>query len=159
MVTDVDHMLHVMKTLAEAELAVAMLYKECAFVWKEEQNFWMQLASDEKKHAKNIERMAQIFSRKTERFESGRPLNIVAIHTFIKGIKANITRLKGESMSELNMLFIARDIERALIESKYAEILKSSDPGFNNLVEEIDLDTVRHKYLLDNKIAGLQAAK
>ena len=159
MITDVDQVLRIMKTLSEAELAVAMLYKECSLVWKGEQNFWLQLVSEEKKHAKNIERMAQILSRKPERFESGRPLNIVAIHTFIKGIKNNITRLKGEGMSVLNMLFIARDIERALIETKYAEILKSGDVEFNNLAKEIVLDTVRHKDLLDKKIAGLQAGK
>ena len=159
MITDVDQVLRIMKTLSEAELAVAMLYKECSLVWKGEQNFWLKLVSEEKKHAKNIERMAQILSRKPERFESGRPLNIVAIHTFIKGIKNNITRLKGEGMSVLNMLFIARDIERALIETKYAEILKSGDVEFNNLAKEIVLDTVRHKDLLDKKIAGLQAGK
>ena len=159
MLTDADHMLRIMKTLAEAELAIAMFYKECSLVWKDEQNFWLQLVSEEEKHAKNIERMAQILSGKPKRFESGRPFNIVAIHTFIEGIKANITRLKGEGMSKLNMLFIARDIERALIESKYTEIIKSGDVEFNDLVKEIVLDTVRHKDILDNKIAGLQTAK
>jgi len=156
MITDVDHMLHIMKTLAEAELAVAMLYKECSLVWKGEQKFWLQLVSEEEKHAKNIQKMAQILSRKPEQFESGRPLNIAAIHTFIEGIKANIIRLKAAGMSELNALFIARDIERALIETKYAEILRSGDVEFNGLAREIVSDTVRHKTLLDKKIAGLQ---
>jgi hypothetical protein len=159
MLTDVDHMLSMMKTMAEAELTIAMFYEECSLVWKGEQNFWLQLVSEEKKHAQNIERMAQILSKKPERFESGRPLNIIAIHTFIEGIKANITRLKGEGMSPLNMLFIARDIERALIESKYAEIIKSGDVEFNDLIKEIVEDTERHKGLLDNKIARLQTAK
>jgi len=103
--------------------------------------------------------MAQILSRKPERFDSGRLLNIVAIHTFIEGIKANIARLKGEGMSKLNMLFIARDIERALIETKYAEIIKSGDVEFNDLASEIVSDTERHTTLLDKKIAALQAGK
>ena len=159
MITDVDHVLHIMKTLAEAEMAVATLYKECSLVWKGEQNFWLQLVSEEKKHANNIEKMAKIFSKKPKQFESGRPLNIVAIHTFIEGINENITRLKAGGMSKLNTLFIARDIERALIETKYAEILKSGDVEFNGLTREIVSDTMRHKILLDKKIAGLQAEK
>jgi len=159
MIADADHILHIMKTLAEAELAVAMLYKECSLVWKGDQAFRLQLVSEEEKHAQNIEKMAQILSRKPERFDSGRLLNIVAIHTFIEGIKANIARLKGEGMSKLNMLFIARDIERALIETKYAEIIKSGDVEFNDLASEIVSDTERHTTLLDKKIAALQAGK
>ena len=159
MLRDLDQTLQVVRKLAEAELAVAMLYQECALVWKEDQNFWLGLVAEEKKHAKNIERMAQILSKKPERFESHRPLNTVSVNTFIKGIKGNLARLKEKGIPELSMLFIARDIERALIETKYAEIIKTDDVEFNNLAEEIVLDTAHHKTLLDKKIAVLQAAK
>jgi len=54
MIADADHILHIMKTLAEAELAVAMLYKECSLVWKGDQAFRLQLVSEEEKHAQNI---------------------------------------------------------------------------------------------------------
>jgi hypothetical protein len=40
------------------------------------------------------------------------------------------------------MLSIAHDIEPALIESKYAEMIKSGDVEFNDLVKELVLDTV-----------------
>jgi hypothetical protein len=39
-------------------------------------------------------------------------------------------------MSRLNILFIARDIERALIETTYAEIIRSGNVEYNDLVGE-----------------------
>jgi hypothetical protein len=50
------------------------------------------------------------------------------------------------------MLFIARDLERSILENSYGQMLKSDDPGFQALVNEIVSDTVDHHAYLVQKI-------
>jgi len=159
MLRDVNQVQSVLKTLAEAELAVAAYYTECASTWRDDADLWTHLVNEEKKHAAQIDKMAQILSQRPERFAAGRPLNVAAIETFIAGIKDNTAQLKRRKTPLLNALFIARDIEQSIIESRYPEILVSDDLEFNALVKEIATDTVRHKDVLAGKIATVQAAR
>ncbi len=57
------------------------------------------------------------------------------------------------------VLFIARDIERSLIEARYDEIVKTNDIEYQNLVKRIVSQTVVHKGMIDKKIATVKNAK
>jgi len=72
------------------------------------------------RHAKNIEKMMDLVSKRPENFEWGRPLKLVAIQTAISGIRSDIERLKKGELPLYKTLFSARDIEQSLIEGKYA---------------------------------------
>jgi len=50
------------------------------------------------------------------------------------------------------MLFIARDLEQSVIESKYFEIAKGRDVEFQELAEELMIDTMAHRDELNKKI-------
>ncbi len=149
---DLALVLDVLKALEEAELAVGELYRTCAHVWEEDKVFWLKIEAEEMKHARGINKLADILHNKTEQFEVGRSFNPVAINTFIKGIQANIKRLQSGGIPKNNMLFIARDIEQSIIEFRYAEVVKTNDVQYNTLVEKIVSDTVSHKTRIDEKI-------
>lgn len=149
---DLKNILDVLKTMAEAELTVAEFYRECAQIWKEEEEFWKHLETSEVYHAKDMNKMAEIISKKMESFEKYRPFNIVAIRTFILGVNTNIQRLKKGEIPKNNSLFIARDIEQSLLERKYDEIVKTSDVEYQTLAKKIVSQTLEHEELINNKI-------
>ena len=54
------------------------------------------------------------------------------------------------------MLFIARDLEQSIIESKYFEIVKGRDVKFQDLVEELRIDTMAHREALNKRIEEIE---
>lgn len=152
-----DQVLEILKALAQAEYAVKVLYKCCATKWPDDKDFWLHLAREEEKHVKNIEKIMAIISEKPKLFEVGRSFNVVAINTFLEGILSSINRIKTQDVTKQSMLFIARDIENSVIESKYAEITKTRDVEFLALAKEIDEDTLKHKALIARKIREVTA--
>ena len=148
----------VLKNMGELELAIGELYQTCGQLWPEHKEFWMDMEKAEFRHANNIDRMNQIISERSENFELGRSFSPIAIKTYLSGIKTNIQRLKQKDSSEINALFLARDIEQSYLESKYIEITKTEDKEFKSLTREIFSDTVFHREYLDKKIRELTSA-
>ena len=52
---------------------------------------------------------------------------------------------------------VAWDIEQSIIESRYAEVVKTDDKRFQELAAEIIQETAVHRRLVEKKIAELQA--
>ena len=154
---NLDNILHVLQYMAQLELALAEFYEACAQTWEEDEDFWSRLGQQERQHAQNIRKMAEIISEKYEFFESFRPFNPAAVRTIISGIEDNRHRLKGGGISKRNALFIARDIERSLIEAKYSEIVKTTDIEYKNLLTAIITQTEAHENLIDKRIQEAKA--
>ena len=57
------------------------------------------------------------------------------------------------------MFFIARDTENSILESRYGEIVRTSDPEYLNLAQAITAETVRHRDSLSKKIEQLTKNK
>lgn len=154
MLTSQNQVQGIMKMLIDSELAVAAFFTECAKAWKEESVFWKQLADKEKHHADLIRSMARIMADNPERFLFDRPLNTVTLQNFIEGIRNGINRLKNGELTRQNMLLSARDYTRNLIETRYADIIKSTDPTFNEQLETLLKESENHKKTLDLKISA-----
>ena len=117
MMPNLEQVLSTMKIMAEAEYAVEVMYRRCAAKWKEDEAFWLRLAAQEEKHARNIERMSAILSHKPDLFQTRRSVHPAAVETFRDYIRSNIEKVKAQDVSKLNMLYIARDIENSLLEA------------------------------------------
>jgi hypothetical protein len=76
----------------------------------------------------------------------------------MSGIQWNIQRLRKREITEQNMLFIARDLERSILENQYAQIIKGDNSGFQALMKEIVSDTVDHHAFLIQKIGEISSA-
>ena len=149
---DVMNILKTLELMAELELIISEFYKCAGDLWKEESEFWAGLAQAEVSHAEYIRKMAGILNKKPQEFELGRPLNIVAINTAISGVRNNIQRLKNGEFNKKQTLFISRDTEQSMLESKYTEILKTKNIEYQQLISEIVLQTEAHKKFLFKKI-------
>ncbi|MFA6318176.1 MAG: hypothetical protein WC943_12240 [Elusimicrobiota bacterium] len=143
--------------LAEAEEAVAGLYKVFAEKDASEQAFWSGLVNQETAHAHNMRSMARMLEANPSAYLPGRPFNIAAIQTFIRGIKENIARaVKGE-ISAHNAFFVAKDIEGSILENRIHEIVRTDDPEFRKLIDVIVGQTAEHDAEMKKKIAALPA--
>jgi len=153
-----DRTLETLELMAKAEETVQRLYATCAVLWKGSEEFWRGLAGEERRHAKHIRSMSAILSANPGRFQSGRPFSAAALNTFISGVERNIESLKQAGVPELKALRLALDIEQAVIEAKFTEIVQTEDAGFRYLADVIVRDTAAHRSLVENKIAERHAA-
>jgi len=149
---DVTNMSKTLEMMAGLEMVISEFYKCAGDSWKEDREFWVDLAQAEVSHAEYIRKMSGILNKKPQEFESGRPLNVAVINMVISGVRNNIQRLKNGELNKKQTLFISHDTEQSILESKYTEILKTKDIEYQKLVSEIALQTETHKKLLVNKI-------
>ena len=153
---DLKGILDVLSYLEKTENAIAEFYRTCSETWVNEREFWSSIEEEERKHAENIQKMSEIISKKPERFEKGRPFNIMAVQTVINGIQNNILKVKNGQLPRNNALFVARDNEQSFMEFRYNEIVKTEDVEYMTLVKEIVQDTGTHKSRIDTEIKKIK---
>ncbi len=153
-----DRTLETLELMARAEETIQRLYATCAVLWKGSEEFWRGLAGEERRHAKHIRSMSAILAANPGRFQPGRPFSASALKTFLSGIERNIDNVQQADIPESKALHLALDIEQALIEAKFTEIVQTEDAGFRSLADEIARDTAVHRRLVETRIAELQAS-
>jgi hypothetical protein len=154
-----DRILETLELMARAEETVQRLYATCAVLWKEDEAFWRGLAGEERRHAKHVRSMISILTANPDRFQPGRPFNAIELKTFISGIERDIESVKQVNVPELEALRLALDIEQAVIEARFTDIVRTEDKGFQYLADGIVKDTTVHRRLVEQKIAERQAAE
>jgi len=152
---DVKTITKIVESMIQFELSLSDFYAKCAETWNEERTFWRILASEEVRHAENIQKMLDIITHKPERFEIGRPFNLIALNTARAGITENMKRLSKREISHEKILIMARDIEQSILESHYAEIVKTTDVEYQTLMRDILSETYKHKKIIQDKIDGI----
>jgi len=152
-----QNLIDVMKLMAMSEKLVADFYRICAENFKEDGELYLAIAVEEEKHARNIEKMSHIIALKPERFEIGRPFNQTAVRTFMAGVEGNLKRLKEGVISRERVMFLARDVEIAIIEKNYHEIVRTTDLEYLNLLNEVIKETVNHRRSIEQRIQALKA--
>jgi hypothetical protein len=155
-IADIERITKVLESMIQYELMLSDFYKQCADIWTEDQSIWQNLAYAEIHHAENIQKMREIITKKRQSFEAGRSFNIIAIDTAMAGLKDNIRRLTSSAFSYEKMLIIARDIEQSILESHYAEIVKTTDPEYQALIKGILSQTYEHKKIIQEKIEAMR---
>jgi hypothetical protein len=152
---DLARTLEALRLMAEAEEAVGEFYRACANVPGEDRSFWLQAAGEEDTHKKSIQKMEEMISRNPENFSLHRPFNAAATRTFVSFIRQNTGALKQDKIPRGKLLFVAKDIERSLLELAYFEIVKTTDPGYEKTLKEILTQTAEHKNCMERKIAAI----
>lgn len=155
-IADIKRITKVLESMIQYELMLSDFYKQCADILTENKSFWQNLADAEVLHAENIQKMREIITKKQESFEAGRPFNPIAIDTAMAGLKDNIRRLTSRAFSCEKMLIMARDIEQSILESHYAEIVKTDDPQYQSLMKGILSQTYEHKKIIQEKIEAVK---
>ncbi len=153
---DLKGILDVLNHMEQSEKTIAEFYHACAKAFSQHQEFWLDIEAQEQKHVLYIGKMKAIIEKKPEHFEKGRPFNIMAVLTIIKGIQDNTIKVRSGQMQLVNVLSIARDNEQAIMESRYNEVVKTEDIEYLTLVKEIVEDTARHKQEIDKMFAAMK---
>jgi hypothetical protein len=151
-IADVDRITKVLDAMIQYEINLSCLYESCAEVWTENGGFWRNLRQAEIGHSENIKKMMEILAKKPERFEMGRPFNLMALNTAMTGVTDNIKRVSEKGVSLEKMLILARDIEQSILESHYGEIVKTDDVEYMTLMKNILSQTYDHRMMIQKKI-------
>jgi hypothetical protein len=151
-IADIEKISRVLEAMGQYELALSAFYKQCGDIWTEDQSFWQNLAHAEIRHAENIQKMQGIIKRKQDNFEAGRPFNTIALNTAMAGLNDNTRLLTTGAFPCEKMLIMARDIEQSILESHYAEIVKTADLEYRTLMKDILSETYEHRKMIQEKI-------
>jgi hypothetical protein len=137
--------------LRALELAAADMYRRFAASFPADRIFWQNLAEDEDGHAVLIEEL------KTVLLKNGAPFEIIwpslpALAAFRQGVEQQSLRLQHGVIGRRAALFIARDLERTLIERSVYGAVRSGKPEFRMVQEKIRRETSGHLERLQNYI-------
>jgi len=153
---DVKEIVITLGLMTEAERGLARFYLLCGEKLPDDRAFWEKLSSDENSHAESIAKMAGIVIEKLGvGFDFNRAFNRTSINTFSLGVDANVESLKKGALAGKRIYFAVRDIEQALLESKYGEVVRTSDAGYNAILQKVMQETKAHFAALQAKIASL----
>jgi hypothetical protein len=153
-----DNMLDALKALIRLELKVGELYEACALQWPEDAPFWLGVARQEAGHARAIERMVLLISKNPAHYLPAKTIKIAAVETIIAGIERIIDQVRSGGLLKNKVMAIAVDIENSVMEKKFFEIIKTTDPVFLQLCYEIMAQTREHKQHFEKRHAELKAA-
>jgi hypothetical protein len=140
--------------LREIELIVADLYLRFAAAFAADRIFWHDLALDEQKHAELASELKAALLRNGAPFEVGK-LNAPALATFRQGVGQQMIRLGRGEISRRSALFIARDLERTLVEHCFYQAIRSENPDYITSRGQIEQETEAHLQKLENYILTL----
>ncbi len=153
---DLPVILNTLHLMTELEEAMAAFYRTCAQVRGEASEPWLDLAQEERCHAEYVTRMASLIAECPDRFERRRNLNPAAIRTFLDYVESTTERLRRRELPATDLtrlLSMAYDMEQSILESKFGEIVRSTDTKFQALMREIMADTAAHRERLGRLLA------
>jgi len=139
--------------MEELELVLSEFYKFVGEKWPEDMEFWSGFGGAELSHAEYISKIRNLLNENPSEFEIGRPLTVQAINSVIAGVKNLIQRVGKGEYNQKQILFLSRDIEQSVLESKYAEILRTKNIEYQKLINQVVSQTEMHKMLLLRKIS------
>ncbi len=154
-----ENSLDVLKNMEAFEKGIAELYLTCSQTMSFDKEFWTDMGQAEIKHARNINRMMELISRRPESFSLNPHFKSAAIKTAISGVRWHMNRLKKNELTEEKMLYVTRDLEQAILKNSYDNIVKTSDSEFQSLMNEIVSETVAHHDQLKSKIKPLTPSR
>ena len=143
--------------MAQIENAMAEFYRRAGAACASDAGFWTGLAGEETHHGAVIGAMVNlVVKRKGAGFSANRVFTAAALDTFQKIVNKNVSSLTDGSLTGDRVYYAARDLESALIETKYWELLKTDDPGYTELIRLVESETVAHHARLEERIRTIK---
>ena len=144
----------ILDLLHKIELSVAELYRRFSHSFVEDRVLWESLSRDELSHAALVIELKNTLLKNGSPFELGK-VNLLALNTYRQGIEGQLGRLERGEIRRQNAFFIARDLEKTLIERRFYELIQSESPEYRAIQEKIRKETESHLQKLENYIKTL----
>jgi len=129
------------------------LYRDYAAAYPEETELWTRLSEAERRHEELLGEMIRMIQADHTLFSPGRPFNERVVLSKVSGVRSQQAALAGEGRTLRQALFIARDLEQSILESKYKEIVESRSQAYTDWLSRILQETVEHRMWLEEGIA------
>jgi hypothetical protein len=144
----------ILDLLREVELLVAELYRRFAQAFPLDRAIWEDLGRDEESHAGMVAELKAILFKNNFPAGFGK-VNLAILGTYRKGLQDHIIRIQNGELGRQNALFIARDLEKTLVERAFYESVKSDDPEYRALQSRIQRETGTHLRRLEEYISRI----
>ena len=128
--------------VSELESLIGRLYECLAGVFPED-SIWASLAGEEAHHAQLALEMKALLGERDWILVDPR-LNLSVVHSMQKYVAQQIARTKNNELTRRNAFFIARDLERSLVEKAFYNAFDFGDSRFNRAASAIGEQTRRH---------------
>jgi rubrerythrin len=135
----------ILDLLAEHERAMGNLYRAYSEVFPQQQGFWLGLAAEEMMHAGKLIDLAEHLGPEGIDEHRFRPQAVAA------SLECLASRLRETQVRDLELvtaLSVALDLEKAMIEQKWFEVLKSDSPQISQILANLAADTRRHMMMV-----------
>ncbi|MEA3494048.1 MAG: hypothetical protein U9R38_06650 [Candidatus Margulisiibacteriota bacterium] len=136
--------------MARNEETLASLYNIYAKKFPEHEFFWSDLSKDETSHANWIRLFLEKFKQGEITYNKNR-FKKEAIKTFTEYLEKNIGKAKSGEINIIGALSIALDIEKALIEKDFFEIMEKDSESMQQTFASLESATKIHR----DKVASL----
>ncbi|HSR10025.1 MAG TPA: hypothetical protein VLS90_01170 [Thermodesulfobacteriota bacterium] len=150
--------LEVLKSLSELESALGEFYLYCSGVRETEKEFWVELADEERNHARNIEEAARMVREEGSLIVPSASFNEAPIQQAKHFIARTLKRLESSQIPNdfKTLLSIAWNIEYSILEIKYHDLFSIAEQGYHNLLQDIVAETTDHRGKLGARITALR---
>jgi len=140
--------------LAQNEEKVSQLYKAYADKFSNWNKFWLSLSLSEIEHAKWIRDLYSAHLDKTVYLNEDR-FKIEPIQIFAEYLQQQLAQVKEQEMPIKSALAIALEVENALIENRYFEVLQADSVEIKRTLLDLAAATADHKNVIKELLAKL----
>jgi hypothetical protein len=140
--------------LQNCELALSMFYQELISIFPSDRFFWEEAVSDEINHARMIGQLIVIVSSNMEKFAPG-IFRTELLKTYAEGVYSDIKRIKERSMTPYDILALALNYERSMLEQKPYNAVNSSTPEYLGFAEKFKSELNQHSNRLVKYISQI----
>lgn len=152
-----ENQIKTIEALANHEEAISQLYRKYSGKFPDYEQFWLGLAEEEVLHTKWIRELRDDIEEGTVLFNEDR-FNIVGVQTSLNYIKKQIVDSENQEISLRFALFLALDIENALLERKYFEIFEGDSVGLKHVLQDLAEATELHRDRIEKALKEAKQA-
>jgi hypothetical protein len=139
-----NEQIETIRLLAAHETLLARLYNLYATAVPAYQQFFADLAQQEVAHAQRIEDFIAKVQAGTLAMKPGR-FNAQVLATSLKYINDQLRKAETGAPNAITALSNCVDMEEALIERKYYEVVEADSPTLKQLLSQLAADTEAHR--------------
>jgi len=133
----------ILDLLIQHEEAIGSLYKACTITFPDLAKFWQAFVLEEKAHADVLRILAT--SLKTEKvFLNNRKFNVTGVHTAIDHVNKQKQLVEAGTVTILQVLAVALDIEQAIVEKDFFEVFETDSPSMRQEFAALRKHTLAH---------------
>ena len=144
----------ILDALREIELIAAELYRQFSHSFRQDRVFWESLSQEEENHAAMVTELKNTLFKNGSPFEIGK-INVLVLSTYRQRLTSQIERVQKGQLARRSAFFIARDIEKTLVNHRFYDSIRSENREYQAIQSRIQRETESHLQKLENYIRTL----